>query len=103
MNAFKLTVGSKSKFLVINGRWGNIIRKCRIHSSFKRVIAVASLIVALTDGSMGLPRGLSGKEFACQCRRLRRLGFDPWVGKIPWSRKWQPAPVFLPGKFLEQR
>ena len=28
--------------------------------------------------------------------------FDPWVGKIPWSRKW-PAPVFLPGKFHGQR
>ena len=25
-------------------------------------------------------------------------GFDPWVGKIPWKRKWQPTPVFLPGK-----
>ena len=25
-------------------------------------------------------------------------GSDPWVGKIPWRRKWQPAPVFLPGK-----
>ena len=25
-------------------------------------------------------------------------GFDPWVGKILWSRKWQPPPVFLPGK-----
>ena len=30
-------------------------------------------------------------------------GFKPWVGKIPWRRKWQPTPVFLPGKFLEQR
>ena len=36
-----------------------------------------------------------GKESACQCRRLRRCGFDPWVGKIPWRRKWQPTPVFL--------
>ena len=36
-----------------------------------------------------LPRWLSGKESTCQCRRLRRHGFDPWVGKIPWSRKWQ--------------
>ena len=27
-----------------------------------------------------------------------RPGFNPWVGKIPWRRKWQPAPVFLPGK-----
>ena len=28
--------------------------------------------------------------------------FDPWVGKIPWGRKWQPTPVFLPGKSREQ-
>ena len=34
------------------------------------------------------------------CRRCR---FDSWVGKIPWSRKWQPTPVFLPGKFHGQR
>ena len=27
-----------------------------------------------------------------------RPGFDPWVGKIPWRRKWQPPPVFLPGE-----
>ena len=40
----------------------------------------------------------SGKESSCRCRRCRRPGFDPWVGKIPWSRKWQPTPVFLPGK-----
>ena len=40
------------------------------------------------------------KESACQCRRHR---FDPWVGKIPWSRKWQPTLVFLPGKFHVQR
>ena len=28
---------------------------------------------------------------------------DPWVGKIPWRRKWQTAPVFLPGKFYGQK
>ena len=27
-----------------------------------------------------------------------RLAFDPWVGKIPWRREWQPIPVFLPGQ-----
>ena len=43
----------------------------------------------------GLPRWLSGKESTCQCRRRR---FNPWVRKIPWRRKWQPTPVFLPGK-----
>ena len=39
-----------------------------------------------------------GKESACQCRRCRRLGFDSWVGAIPWSGKWQCSLVFLPGK-----
>ena len=47
-----------------------------------------------------LPRWLTGKEFACQ---WRRRGFDPWVGKIPWRRKWQPIPVFVPGKSHGQR
>ena len=46
----------------------------------------------------GLPRW-------CQCeewRRCKRCRFDPWVRNIPWWRKWQPAPVFLPGKFHGQ-
>ena len=30
-------------------------------------------------------------------------GFDPWVGKIPWRRAWQPTPVFLPGQSHGQR
>ena len=46
----------------------------------------------------GLPVWHSSKESTCQCRRLRRHGFDSWVWKIPWKRKWQPTPVFLPGK-----
>src|SRR5574337_155407 len=47
---------------------------------------------------MRLPRCLSGKDSTCQCRRRRRGGFNPWVRKIPWRRKWQPTPVLLPGK-----
>ena len=35
--------------------------------------------------------------------RDETLRFDPQIGKTPWSRKWQPAPVFLPGKFHGQR
>ena len=50
-----------------------------------------------------LPRWRSGKEYACQCRRPKRPGFYPWVGKIPWRRTWQSIPVFLPGKFRGQR
>ena len=38
---------------------------------------------------------LSSKKIHLQCRRI---GLHPWVGKIPWRRKWQPTPVFVPGK-----
>ena len=49
------------------------------------------------------PGGTSGKEPSSPCRRRKRHGFDPWAGKIPWRRKWQPAPVFLPEKFHGRR
>ena len=51
----------------------------------------------------GFPGGDSGNEPACQCRRCKRRGFDPWVGKMPWRRAWQPAPVFLPGESHGQK
>ena len=48
----------------------------------------------------GLPWWLSGKESACH---YRRLGFNPWIRKIPWRRRWQPTPVLLPEKCHGQR
>ena len=36
-------------------------------------------------------------------QETKRCGFDPWVRKIPWRRKWQPTLVFLPGKPHGQR
>ena len=44
--------------------------------------------------------GGSGKESACQCRRLE---LNVWVGKIPWRRERQPTPVFLPEERHGQR
>ena len=38
---------------------------------------------------MSFSGGADGKESA---------GFDPWIGKMPWRRAWQPTPVFLPGE-----
>ena len=49
---------------------------------------------------MGFPDGSEVKASASQCGKP---GFDPWVGKIPWTRKWQPTPVFLPGGSHGQR
>ena len=63
--------------------------RCQLHVGSKEV--------------WGLPGGASGKELAFQCRRHKRHGFNPWVGKIPWRRAWQPNPVFLPGESHRQR
>ena len=64
--------------------------------------ALGDLVFSFTATSplSGLPQWLSSEESACQCRRY---GFDPWVGKIPWRRTWQPTPVCLPGEFRGQR
>ena len=53
--------------------------------------------------SWGFPGGASGEEPACQCRRCKRHGFNPWVGKIPWRREWRSIPVFFPGESHGQR
>ena len=52
----------------------------------------------------GFPGGASGKESTCQCRRReeREGGVNPWVRKIPWSRKWQLTTVSLPGKSMDR-
>ena len=47
------------------------------------------------------PSGTRDKEPACHCKRCKRCGFYPWVSKIPWRRRWQPTPVFLPGESMD--
>ena len=87
---------------------------CRVTLGRKRDVADKlmilkwKIILDFLGGSfwgavLGFCRWLSGKESTCQCRRRRRLKFDPWVGKILWRRKWQPTPVFLLGEFHGQR
>ena len=50
--------------------------------------------------SLEIPKWLSGRESACQCRRH---GFNPWVREIPQRNKWKLIPVFLPGKSHGQK
>ena len=45
----------------------------------------------------------NSKEPAYQCRRLKSCGFDPWVGKSPWRRAWQPISLLLPEESHRQR
>ena len=51
---------------------------------------------------MSFPNGSVGKESTCNAGN-RGDGFNSWVRKIPRGRKWQPTPVFLPGKSHRQR
>ena len=56
--------------------------------------------ILCTTKGMGLPRWLSDKESAGQCRRCR---FNPWGREIPWRKTWQPTPISLPGESHGQR
>ena len=69
----------------------------KIYSTYALLLTNKELIY---ESSTRLPWWLSGKESTCQCRRC---AFDPWDGKIPWRRKWQPTPVVLPGESHGQR
>ena len=59
-------------------------------------------LVSVEDCLWGFPGGASGKEPFSQCRRLKRLRLDPWLGKILWRRKWQPTIVCLHGESHRQ-
>ena len=63
---------------------------------FPTIFGVFALSIGVLLG------GSAGKESASQHRRCGRPRFNPWTGKIPWSRKWQLTTVFLLGKFHGQ-
>ena len=68
------------------------------HFSFVKVV-VEVCILYMRRGKANSQIS-DGKSICLQCGRP---GFNPWLRKIPWRRKWQPTPVFLPGKFHGQR
>ena len=72
--------------------------------NFLPIQVTAEHSVELSRGPSSM--GFSGGTVIRICppmQELKRLGFVPWIGKIPWSRKWQPTPVLLSGKLHGQR
>ena len=65
----------------------------RVKHNWSDLAAVAPALVLFWA-----PQVIQWLRIHLQCRRCRRHRFDPWVGKIPWRRKWQPTSVFLPGE-----
>ena len=70
---------------------------CLIYSNVYLLIKL--LIYPSLPSFLVFPGGSDGTELAHNANS----GFDPWVGKIPWRRAWQPTPVFLPGESQGQR
>ena len=64
------------------------------------IVTILPFILAPVIVSLGFPCSSVSKESACSAGDP---GFDPWVGKIPWRRKWQPNPVSLPGRSHGQK
>jgi len=66
------------------------------------ILEILKVLLDLTDMEFritGVTHGSDGKDSACSARRP---GFDPWVRKSPWRRKWQPTPVFLAWKIAQR-
>ena len=74
--------------------WAAVYGVAQSRTRLKRLSSSSSFL-------HGLPWWLSDKESTtCQCRRCGRCGFDPWLGKIPWRRKWMYSKAtfaFTPG------
>ena len=96
-NAWCYVCNSKNILLY----WDDGLKKKRHHCVIYGVTHCIPMIFGLILHYISdcVPGWLSGKEPTCQCRRC---GFDPWDKKIPWCKKWQLTPVFLPGKFHRQ-
>ena len=86
-----------------SGRWWKIGKPGMLRSTGSWRVGHGLVADQQQQRKKQLPWWLSGKEPTCQCRRHSRLGFNPWVRKSPWRRKWQPTPAFLPGKSHGQR
>ena len=79
-----------------SAEWAGDPASC-IYQALQVTLSQAQVGESLCHKS-GFPGGAGGKEPTCQWRRCKRPGFNPWVGKIPWRRAWQPTPGFLLGE-----
>ena len=64
------------------------------------LVSIMSPVLSVEFFTTNFPDSSDCKK---NCLQYRRSVFNPWVGKIPWRRKWQLTPIFLPGKSCGQR
>ena len=70
---------------------------------FNNIGEIGKIYYYMSKIGAGFPGGTSGKEPTCQCKKHKRLGFSPWIRKIPCRKTWQPTPVFSPTESQGQR
>ena len=99
----KAAVGSYNEILLACGKVGIQVDMIKLRVQKLIFTCMVNWFLIRIPRQLGFPGGASGKEPACSCRRHKRLGFNSWVGKIPWRRAWQPTPVLLPGESHGQR
>ena len=77
---------------------------CQVENTLgNKTCSRETCLKAARSTQWGFPGGAGSRESACQCRRCQSLWFNPWVGKMAWSKKWQPASILLPGRFHGRR
>ena len=93
----------------IQVQFSSVSQSCRGHLGGKPSLETkllnvkqSKMLFTILHEMMELPRWHTGKESARQCWDRKRCRFDPWVGKIPWRRKYQLAQIFFPEKFQGQ-
>ena len=64
---------------------------------------MATYLVRATLKYEAFPGDTVVKNLLDNAGDTEHAGFNSWIRKVPWSRKWQPIPVFLPGEFLGQK
>ena len=80
------------------GVWGRMDICVCVARTLAVHLKLTALLIGYSPILSGFPGGARAKELACQCRRHKRYGFDPSVGKIPWRRVWKPTLLFLSGE-----
>ena len=95
------TAGVQTLVLPAERLWGNYLKL--IVPQFSQLLKEIMILRTPLSDKVVKFNPPTNAESSCQCRRCKRCRFSPWVGKIPWKRKWQHTPVFLPGKFHGQR
>ena len=101
--SFSLSISSSNEYselICFRTNWFDFLV---VQGTLKSLLQHYSLKASILWCSAFLPPYMTTGKTIALTRQCGRPGFEPWVGKIPWRRKWQPTPVLLPGKSHGQR